>query len=1058
MRKKALIIAVVILTVVVCVGFTACSKNNQNNIERQDSVVSRFGDGIAVLDSHAAPTTAKEYKDQLRVRAKINVDARLSGYHITGIYLPAGETLTIDVSNTIAQFGYSVLVNNFSTGVRVVRQISTVRTMIDSKDAPDGGVVEILVPEMANNGASVNSFNMRIEGGIVMPYYRLGRDDVAQIERGGGDYAILDCVNARFYVPTDKLYDEEGKCVIGEDLYNSLLWWQSAVSFFNETLEIPSSSSEYTSSVVLGNFGSGLIYDDDRRAVVADKAYFEDFLVYDNLIGGKAWDLLYAICDHKVSVSENFSQSSAETMIVDVLCSIDNVVMTHSSAVEEESEWTWLIDPYECLKRTTELLAMPTDERDGNYDRDVIRAFFINIMHTYGLDKTINIIIAYGKIASGKPYNDTLALIISEELSADMSLYFEKFSLNLSQETKNKMSGNNMFIPVQTKFTLGSEESFSMGYTVAMGERATFDFADNLVTMADGEWDIVGLDGDDKLWEEEDGIYYYTPSTGKLTDEFRLSLRNGENSVTLFGRINVLITVATYKIYENWKFDNTATALDEAVESYQKRSPDYTGSIDFAGVRRRAEVDPGVYVLTVTEGCIKVPVSGKYRLYLRNHGLCRVEFGVPKYMTTMFNSPIPVQEFTRYQSYDIVLDEDKTYDYKLYLLSTKGDCDAALGIRYIEEESTNDDNDYGIHADPIDSNYLIYKGLKKEDIVEFLPPVIYPTGYGYREDFYQAHELKVEYFTSYPTPVVNRGINLAIDALTTGSYYSAAKLTNNYEFVLDLHKQLRLEYLMLNVRSEAFGAEVEMYLSNDAEFQNQIKLDLSENVLKSGDNYMLFSSGTYRYVKIILSSDSNFTCDINDLRLGQYFEESRIVPNTSSMLAYMGGWSNVGEYVSVNGSISESVNSNSMFSFTAKSRQICLYGVKDSKYGKMDVYVDGKFHSTIDLFSETTMTDQLLFAIDFDTSKEHSIKAMPSSKTDLINFDYISFIPVNEEEVQDISGVVYYIFIIPGVILIALTGAAIADFRVKARRNNNKRKDFSEKDGDSNQVNEEQPA
>ena len=82
-------------------------------------------------------------------------------------------------------------------------------------------------------------------------------------------------------------------------------------------------------------------------------------------------------------------------------------------------------------------------------------------------------------------------------------------------------------------------------------------------------------------------------------------------------------------------------------------------------------------------------------------------------MTTMFNSPIPVQEFTRYQSYDIVLDENKTYDYKLYLLSTKGDCDAALGIRYIEEESTNDDNDYGIHADPIDSNYLIYKGLKK---------------------------------------------------------------------------------------------------------------------------------------------------------------------------------------------------------------------------------------------------------------------------------------------------------------------------------------------------------
>ncbi|MDE5616524.1 MAG: hypothetical protein K2I78_01900, partial [Clostridia bacterium] len=278
-----------------------------------------------------------------------------------------------------------------------------------------------------------------------------------------------------------------------------------------------------------------------------------------------------------------------------------------------------------------------------------------------------------------------------------------------------------------------------------------------------------------------------------------------------------MITVATYKIYENWKFDNTSTSLDEAIASYQKRSPDYTGSIDFAGVRRRPDADPSLYVLTVTEGCIKVPVSGKYRLYLRNHGLCRVEFGVPKYMMTMFDSPIPVQEFTRYQSYDIVLEEDKIYDYKLYLLSTKGDCDAALGIRYIEEEAADDDNDYGIHADPIDSEYLIYKGLQREDIVQFLPPVIYPTGYGYKEGFYQSHELKVENFVSYPTAVVNRGINLAIDSLTTGSYYSAARLANSYEFVLDLRQQLRMEYLLLNVRSETLGAEVVMYLSADAD-------------------------------------------------------------------------------------------------------------------------------------------------------------------------------------------------------------------------------------------------
>ncbi|MDE5991099.1 MAG: hypothetical protein K2H36_05905 [Clostridia bacterium] len=1033
MRKtRLLIIVIALVAVVFCVCLTACSKN-QNYIKTQDSVVSRFGDGIVVLDSHAAPANAHEYKDQLRVRAKINVDARLSGYHITGIYLPAGETLTIDVSNTIAQFGYSVLVNNFTTGNRVTRLISSVRTTIEPSDAPNGGVVEILVPEVANSSTAANSFNMRIEGGIVMPYYRLGRDDVNQIESGGGDYAILDCVNARFYIPTDVLYGEDKECVIRDDIYNSLLWWQSAVSFFNETLEIPSNSSEYTSSVVFGNFGTGLSYDGDRKAVVADKSFFQDYLAYDNLIQGKAWDLLYAICDHKVNVSENFSDSVAETMIVDVLCSIDNVVMTHFD-VATESDWKWLINPYTCLENTLELFATPQQARDTSYERDVIRAFFINIMHSFGLDKTINIIVAYGQIAPDKPSNDTLALIISEELGADMSLYFEKFGIALTQETKKKMSGNAMYIPVQTKFTVGSDKSYSLGYTVAMGERTAFDFANNMVSMSDGEWEIVGVDGDSRLWSLEDGIYYYTPSTDKLTDEFVLRMRSGVDSVSLYGKINVLITVATYKIYENWKFDNTTTALDEAVAAYQKRTPDYIGSIDFAGVRRRPNADPSVYVLTVTEGCIKVPKGGKYRIYLRNHGLCRVEFGVSKYMMTMFDSPIPVQEFTRYQSYDIVLEEDKVYEYKLYLLSTKGDCDAALGIRYIQDEDINDDGDYGIQADAIDTDYLIYKGLDRSDIVSFVPPIIYPTGYGYKEDFYQTHELKEEHFVSYPAAVVNRGINLAIDSLSTGSYYSASRITNYYEFILDLEKALRLEYLMLNVRSVSVGANVNVFVSNTEDFSSQTQLALSENVLKSGDNYMLFGSCTSRYVKITLSAEENFSCDINDLRLGQYFEESRIVPNTSSMLAYMGGWSNVGEYVSVNGSISESVNDNSIFSFTAKSRQICLYGVKDTKYGKMDIYVDGSYYTTIDLFSESTATDQLLFAIDFDTNMEHSIKAMPASKTDVINFDYISYIPVEEEQVKPIGGVLYYALIIPGVIVVVLLGAAIADRVSKTKK------------------------
>ena len=138
-------------------------------------------------------------------------------------------------------------------------------------------------------------------------------------------------------------------------------------------------------------------------------------------------------------------------------------------------------------------------------------------------------------------------------------------------------------------------------------------------------------------------------------------------------------------------------------------------------------------------------------------------------------------------------------------------------------------------------------------------------------------------------------------------------------------------------------------------------------------------------------------------------------------------WSDVKEYACINGSLSQSVNKNSVMSFTAKSRQICLYGVKDAQYGKMDVYVDGKLYTTVDLFSETTMTDQLIFAIDFDYPMEHSIKVMPAGNDDVINIDYLAYIRVEEESIDQNMGVLYYVLIIPAAIIIALIGAAIAD-------------------------------
>jgi len=356
MRKKSLIIALIIVIVALLAGLGACSTLT-NNIKIQDNVVSRFGDGIAVLSTNLAPRTAQEYKDVQRVTAKVNVDARMSGYHITGLYLPAGESLTITVPNTVRLNYYSVFVDTYSTERRVSKYISNVTTELTS---PTGGIVEIFVPASDDlTSESTNaSFNMTIEGGIVIPYYRLGRDSLAQVEQGDGAYAVLDCVNTRFYVPTSALYDEDNKSKI-DDLYNVLLWWQSAVSFVNETLGIASSSRDYTSSIVFGDY-SQISYDSTVRVTYAPISYFSKTLFYSNLLEGEAWDLLFNICDYKTRVAGgNADGIISQESLINILCAVDHVVMTNPSG-ESHNDINWLHDSYSCLMGTLEILRLPS--------------------------------------------------------------------------------------------------------------------------------------------------------------------------------------------------------------------------------------------------------------------------------------------------------------------------------------------------------------------------------------------------------------------------------------------------------------------------------------------------------------------------------------------------------------------------------------------------------------------------------------------------------------------------------------------------------------------------
>lgn len=1031
MRKKALLTLLTGFILAALVLSCAACSTLENNLRIEDDIVSRFGDGISVISSNAAPSDATEFKDVERVKMRVNVDARVGGYHLTGVYLPAGETLTVNVSSEISQAGYRLRLNSFVNDRTNSTPIDSTEKKISSEK---GGIVELWVPASAT---SDNSFDVIIEGGIVMPYYRMGRDTEERIYAGDGKYAILDGENIRFYVPTDLLFDSEGNCTV-EDLYNTLLWWQSAVTFLNKATDMVSLKSNYSIRVVVGDFGTAPTLDDATGLISIDRSYFLNALDFENLKVGKSWELLYKICERKVKLSSGFEGVFALDMIVDILANIDYVMMTNSGY---NSTSSWLNNAYSCLEKTIELLSLPESERDENYSQNVMRAFFINILHSFGVDKTLDILIEYSHASkeseNGEMTIDEFALSMSKILQRDMTFYFEMFKrglsqdMGLSQETIDKMKGKQIYIPVQSKYAVGgNNEFYDLGYTVPMGESTAFDFQNSIISFVDG-WSVYKVESDSTRWTLENGIFYYNPSTSKLVDDYTLYLRNGEYSAVLYGRINVNISTAVYKVYEGWTFSNMSTALEDAIASYSKRKPDHVGSIDYAGINRYEEdaeqdSDDNTYVFTVTDGCMSVPESGNYTIYLKNTGLCQVEFGVQKYMFDMFANSLPVTDYTDYLSYNIELDSNKTYEFKIYMLSTKGEGNTMLGIRY------NDGDDKTIRD--VDDSYLIYRGLSKDDIVEYQPPSIYPDGYTETDEFYQSYDINEKNFVQYPQAVVTSGLNQAFDSLST-SYYVANDKKNEYVFVMDLGTSKRTEYFSFIVKESMAGAKVSIFSAdkNASDKYKEVAVDGGEYALETGVNVINYTPVTARYVKIVISADEAFECAFTDFKTGQHFEKSTIVANTSSSLSYMGGWNNVFGYVSINGSVSQSADNNSVISFTAVCRQICLYGVKDSIYGKMDVYVDGSHYTTIDLYNATPVTNALIFAIDFDTTREHSIKIMPAEKGDVINLDYISYIPETEEEINANTDSLLYALIIPAVIAVALIGAAVADV-VKKRK------------------------
>ena len=226
MGKKAAIL-ICLLLVVGSLLLAACSGTELESA--YSGVVEEFyGDGMSYISLYAAPSGASEFTDKLRADKKIVVDNRIAGSHITGLYVPAGESVRITIPASTVTYESSVSVIG-SDGAEILNQ-----QLIRSENVitcEKGGILLFNIGE-SSVSENLSPIEITVSGAMPAPFYRYGLDSsdgLGDLAEYGDMLVPLDCGNVRFYIPASELSGVTS-------LKEVMSWWRSAAGFAADAL------------------------------------------------------------------------------------------------------------------------------------------------------------------------------------------------------------------------------------------------------------------------------------------------------------------------------------------------------------------------------------------------------------------------------------------------------------------------------------------------------------------------------------------------------------------------------------------------------------------------------------------------------------------------------------------------------------------------------------------------------------------------------------------------------------------------------------------------------
>lgn len=924
--------------------------------------------------------------EQGQIVREVVFDTRLEGWHYLGVEARAGETLTFELDETYAEYGLVATVGRGGA----FAETTTLTGEVCEWTPTVSGTVEVWL----GNCIGTQGGSLRVSGGYAASYYRYGIDDTAQVSADG----IIDGADVRIYLC--------GNGAEGSNVAGTAMWWRSAVQLVNSFLgkDFGVDNGVPIDMFVLGDtlrvdFGQGIVY------VPASSA--QDVCDYDALVGGSAWDVLLSVVE-LVTRDAGYSDEAKRWMTALIY-----VLMT-DGASEGGGSPEGIGSGAACLQRTL----------DGVEQGQEADYLFADLMHSFGVEKATEFIQTY---EIGDNFADAFYTAALQVYGVDCADFIAGLGLTVSDGVRDANAPT--YVAVQSYYTLGANADNATGTVVKAGERTAFDFESSIVTTA-SEYAVSLRSDHPERWSESGGLWYYSPAADAVEDSFTLAVTADGREYLLEGKLTYDIAVGNVAVYEDVPYRD----IDEAVDDYEDDlAPTEVFATDVAGTGTSVEEDESsAYVFVVGSGSIQVDETADYEIHLRNRGVVRVDFGVPEYMFTMFRNSLTVDEYFGELYYSLELQAGVVYDYEIYALSTKDSCFAELGIR----KAGSDDP-----VESIGKDMLIYDGYDRSQI-----------------EGYQALDIKPRYFDLNPEERVplDTSVVASVDAptgreegyasLTDGdrhTVYPVAQTAATQVYAMHLVTS-RIDYFAFDCT--VAGLDYSVYAGNSAADATLV----AQGRTREGMNYAQFEGGSSTgYVELQLSSDTPFGDCVADLSVGTTRPECTVVPSDGSGVFYQGGWTDQGGVIGVNGKIMRSYGRDAAIEYSFRGEYVSVYCAKGPAYGNMLVYLDGVLQTNVDLSSDTDEYGCLVWSRVFAEGGEHTIRLVADTSHDVINLDFFGVIFTEAQDVPPEYGNLYYIAIIPAVLIVVLAvciGLDIADKRKRRVRMS----EPSGEDGDKN--------